>query len=50
MVLPVDEGDVHRCLGKPLRDTEASEAGADDNYARVPAVHAAGHELKSVLL
>lgn len=47
MVLPVDQGDVRRRLGKPLRDSEAGEAGADDDHARALALHvvvtAVGH-------
>ena len=39
MVLPVDQSDVRRRLGKPLRDSEAAEAGADDCNARARALH-----------
>ena len=39
MVLPVDQGDVRRRLGKPLSDSEAGEASADDDYARARALH-----------
>jgi len=39
MVLPVDQGDVRRRLGKPLRDSQAAEAGADDDHARALAIH-----------
>ena len=51
MVLAVNQGDVHLCLGKPLIDREAGEAGADNDNARARAVRgAAGHELKWALL
>ncbi len=46
MVLPVDQGDVRRRLGEPLRDSEAGEASADDDYARALTLHvvaAVGH-------
>ncbi len=39
MVLPVDQGDVRRRLGKPLRDSQAAEAGADVDHARALAIH-----------
>lgn len=39
MVLPVDQGNVRRRLGKPLRDSQADEAGADDDHARALALH-----------
>ena len=51
MVLPIDWDDVHRRLGKPLCDSEAGEAGANDDHARAPSTHAgARHEMKSALL
>ena len=39
MVLPVDQGDVRRRLGKPLRDSQAAEAGADDDHAQALPFH-----------
>jgi hypothetical protein len=50
VVLPVNQGDVHRRLGKPLSDTETSEAGADDYHARASAAPAAGCVLRPALL
>ncbi len=41
MVLPVDQGDVRRRFGKPLRDSEAGEASAHDDHARALTLHVA---------